>query len=222
MQASLAEYVRTLVGPWVLLPRSPKLPSLLSVTILSRPSSPGPQKVRLLEFYALSINRLSSEPTSWPTEAFQAESILFDGQRLSLVTSTETIQFAVDTNSAVTLFACEYEVQAATPALSTAQLKTETVLLTAQELTTQAPPGQKTLVGPAQGPLFTPPREYYIPRNLKSLLGVVFGVAFMIVGLWLVYSTGGSFLAGWFLVVVGAYLCAATILDLSLFPPWRF
>lgn len=222
MQASLAEYVRTLVGPWVLLPASPKLPGALTCTILSGPPRPGLQPIRLLEIYALALTRLSSEPLPWPTRAFQVESILFDGQRLSLAASTETIQFAVDTASAVTLYACEYEVQSTTPALTAALLKAEHVPLTAQRLSVEAPSGRKTLVGPAQGPIFTPPREYYIPRDLKSLLAVGFGVAFMIFGLWLVYSTGGSFFAGWMLVIVGAYLCAATILDLALFPPWRF
>jgi hypothetical protein len=221
MQASLAEYVRTLVGPWVLLPQSPKLPSSLAVTILSGPPGPGLQRVTLLEFYALSLSRLSSEPTPWPTGPFQADSILFDGQRLSLTTSTEAIQFAVDTTSEATLFACEYEVQATTAALSSASLKAEDVRLTAQPLTTQLPTGRTTLVGPAQGPIFTPPREYYIPRDLKSLLAVGAGAAFIIVGFWMIYVTQGHFIVGWILVVVGAYLCAATILDLSLFPPWR-
>ncbi|HEY6358763.1 MAG TPA: hypothetical protein VIX35_10995 [Vicinamibacterales bacterium] len=222
MQASLAEYVRTLVGPWVLLPASPKLPGVLSCTILSDPPRSGLQPIRLLEFYALSLTRLSSEPTSWPTGAFQLESILFDGHRLSFAASAETIQFTVDTASEVTLYACDFEVQTTTPALSAALLKAENVPLAAQQLSVEMPSGRKTLVGPAQGPIFTPPREYYIPRDLKSLLAVGFGVAFMIFGLWLVYSTGGGFFGGWMLVIVGAYLCAATILDLALFPPWRF
>lgn len=221
MRASLAEYVRTFVGPWVLLPACPKLPGLLSCTILARPPGPGPQPVRLLQFHALSINRLSTEPRPWPTGAFQVETILFDGQRLSFATPAETIQFAVNTTSDVTLFACEYEVEASTPALSAALLKTENVALTVQELAAQLPVGRKTLMGPAEGPIFKPPREYYIPRDLKSLLAVGFGIAFMIFGLWLIYSTGGHFFGGWILVVAGAYLFAATILDLSLFPPWR-
>ena len=222
MQASLAEYVQTLVGPWVLLPSSPKLPGLLSCTILSRPPGPGLQRITVLEFYALSIGRLSRELTAWPAGAFQADAILFDGQRLSFATPAETIQFALGTNSDVILFACEYEVLENTPALTSASLKPQNVELAAQPLTTQLPTGRKTLIGPAESPIFTPPREYHIRRDVKSLLAVGLGAAFMIVGLWLAYSTGGTFPAGWLLVVVGAYLCAATLLDLSLFPPWRF
>lgn len=221
MQASLAEYVQTLVGPWVLLPSSPKLPGLLSCTILFGPPGPGLQRITVLEFYALWIGRLSRELTAWPDGAFQADAILFDGQRLSFATPAETIQFALDTNSDVTLFACEYEVQENTPALASASLKARNVQLTVQSLTTQLPTGRKALIGPAEGPIFTPPREYHIRRDVKSLLALGFGAASMIGGLWLAYATGGTFLAAWLLVVVGAYLCAATLLDLSLFPPWR-
>jgi len=77
-------------------------------------------------------------------------------------------------------------------------------------------------LGPVKGPIFTPPREYYIRRDIKQMLALVVGLVLAIVGLWAVHEAGGFAIYTWILVAAGAYLIAAAFLDLALFPPWRF
>ncbi|MBV8083169.1 MAG: hypothetical protein JOY86_09360 [Candidatus Eremiobacteraeota bacterium] len=169
----------------------------------------------------MTMIRLSNEPTEWPQSALQAESVSFDGERLSFVTPTETIQFVIDGNADVTLSACEYVFEEGAPLPTSSELAAKGLTMRTQRLTTDQPIKRKTLIGPEQGAIFTPPREYYIPRDLKSLLAAGLGVILASIGFWVAVTTRGTFVGGWFLVLAGVYLVVATIFDTPLIPPWR-
>lgn len=220
-RASLLEYLHSLVGPRVIIPKSFQLPGELALRILLA-APDAQQSNHVLLFRAVSVETESLQTIHWPEEAVEPEAIDFDGDRLSIVTSNETIRFRLDRHAPITLLALDASVDLSAPTFSLAALQASRVPIQSQSLTAEIPPKHKWFVAPPSGPIFTPPREYYLPRDLKSLLGLVAGVALIAFGFYIVYATRGIALYGWAPVIIGCYIIVATFLDLALFPPWRF
>ena len=130
----------------------------------------------------------------------------FDGRKVSLVGENQTIRFCLDLLAPVTLRDAD-----ATDAS-----------LQAQQLSVEMPSKAKSLIAPQTGPIFTPPPEYYIPRDIQSAVKLLSGIGLFAFGWYLIIETGGYALFGWVPVLVGAYILVAVVLDLALFPPWRF
>jgi hypothetical protein len=221
-RATLAEYLRTLVGPWVVVPADVHMPEVVSLTILMKAPGDEVQLVHVLEFHAFSVGLVGERIPQWPSGAYQVEQLVYDGERLSLTTVDLTVQFRVDGSAPIEVHEAELSGQDAVAGLSAAALRSKHIAFTSQTLSADPPHLRAALVGPPQGAVFTPPREYVVSRDVKSILGLVAGIAVIVLGFFLIHATGGGYIPAWLLIVVGAYILVATVLDLALFPPWRW
>ncbi|HKW45639.1 MAG TPA: hypothetical protein VJN22_08270 [Candidatus Eremiobacteraceae bacterium] len=200
------EYLRSQVGPRIVLPSAFQLPGPVSLTVFTGPTSEGSPRAHVLVFRAQSVEVDAAGPPLWPVGDVQLYAMDFDGRKVSLVGENQTIRFCLDLLAPVTLRDAD-----ATDAS-----------LQAQQLSVEMPSKAKSLIAPQTGPIFTPPPEYYIPRDIQSAVKLLSGIGLFAFGWYLIIETGGYALFGWVPVLVGAYILVAVVLDLALFPPWRF
>jgi hypothetical protein len=217
--ATLSDFVQILSDHWFVLPQRFRLPADLSIAIFSNaPDEETPRGFTLL-LRAWNVEILSSSPPSWPREAIQAERVDFDGHWMTLVGAEATIRIAIDIDSRIILRGSDSIVAGVEVIDPLASLKSNSTA--EQTLSAFVPTPGKAFIGPPTGPIFTPPREYYVSRELKSLLGLVAGIVLVALGLLAIYASGARDVYAWIFVTIGAWIVVATVLDVALFPPLR-
>lgn len=168
-----------------MLPTSLNLPEQVSIAVFAHPPGTGQQPIRVVEFQAISVGRLSQKLLDWPQSPFRVDSISFDGENLALVGEEQTIRFHVDSLASIAVYAFDFDVQPSTRPLTAAVAKEKHLEVKTQSLTAEVVAPRKSILGPVEGAIFTPPREYYIRRDIKQILALVVGLVMAIVGLWL-------------------------------------
>lgn len=217
--ATLSEFARGLSDQWFMLPQRFDLPADISITISPKDPKAGVKRVLALLLRAWNVEILSTKAPNWPSEAIQAERVDFDGHVMTIVGVEATIRIAVDIDRRIILR--EFDLDVADHAVVDSLMSAQSYHFTEQELSPSVPTPGKALIGPPSGPIFTPPREYYVSRELKALLGLVAGVALIALGLFAIIASGARDLYAWIFVTAGAWIIVATVLDLALFPPLR-